>query len=277
MTTKLPIMVINLDRVPDRIEEVRAQFAAVGLAHLVQRFSAIDARASGFSPKAYAPERWLDRWSLLPSEQAIFESHRAVWQKIVDNGLPGAVICEDDILVSSRFPETYAALDLDRSGIVKLDGFYAARRYGPPYEMNAVSVRGIHEQVPSAACYAISRQAAQTLLGCSQRYCVTLDDFVFAPRATFQPVQVFPAVAVQAMCVANPNVAQVMASSERGGDAARASGKINKGPLLFRLRKEMMRLKKRAYRKMGGDKALLAQGGVIARPDLAPDLPPYRQ
>ncbi|WP_146348063.1 glycosyltransferase family 25 protein [Phaeobacter marinintestinus] len=277
MTADLPIFVINLDRVPDRIEEVRAQFDAVGLADHVRRFSAVDASAAEFTAPGYAPASWHDRWSLLASEQAIFESHRAVWQRVIDDGLPGAVICEDDILVSDSFPTSLASLELERFGIVKLDGFYAARRYGPPEAMETVSVRPICEHVPSAACYAISRTAAAALLSDSQQYCMTLDDFAFMPRAGIHPAQIFPAVAVQAMCVADAGVVRVMASSERGGDAMRAGGKANKGPVLFRLRKELTRLKTRLSRKMGGDTALLAAGGIIARPDLAPDLPPYRQ
>lgn len=268
MNRDLPILVINLDRAEARLASMRRQLEGVGLQDRLGRVAAVDAAVPEFSAPGYAPGGYGDRWSLLPVEQAIFESHRVAWQVAVDQG--GAVICEDDLMVSASLPAVLPELDLARFGVIKLDGFFAARRYGPKVDMGAVHVREIRETVPSAACYALSAEAARQLLADSERYAMTLDDYVFQPRAGLTVVQLCPAVAVQEMCVTVP-------VGERASAMERASGRDAKGPALFRLRKELRRGSTRLRRRLGGDKALLAEGGVIARPDLAADLPKYRQ
>ncbi len=255
---ELAIFVINLDRAAARMQRMAQRFAALGLQPL--RVAAVDAAAPAFAAPGYAPGAG-DRWALLPVEQAIFESHRQIWQRMVDQDLPAALICEDDLLLSRDLPQALADLDPGAHGVIKLDGFSAARRYGPLQG----DLRAIAEPVPSAACYALSQSAARQLLQDSQQYCATLDDFVFAPRVGLQPMQRFPALAVQEMCVSAPTDARVSALA-----------RPDKGPLGFRLRQELRRGLRRLRRKLGGDRALIARGGVIARPDLAPDLPPYR-
>ncbi len=272
-----PVHVINLDRVPGRWQFTRDQFAAAGMTDAVHRFSAVDAKAPDFSASGYAPHSWRDRWELTASEQAVFESHRALWRLVRDHHRAGAVICEDDILVSGRFAAAYAALDLDRHGVIKLDGFNAVRRYGPARAMGGWSVRPILEPVPSAACYALSAAAADLLITASQRYCATLDDFLFAARPGLTPVQLFPAVAVQGMCCIDDTEGPLpggIAQSERAGPGGvRRAGK---GPLPYRLAKEGRRAWARTRNALGADRRLFAAGGVQAMPKLADDLPGYR-
>lgn len=276
-TTGIPIHIINLDRSPERMEFMRGQFSAAGLGGQVRRFAAVDARAPGFAPAGYAPHLWLDRWELETSEQAVFESHRALWERVAKDPGPGAVICEDDILVSREFGPALAALDLASFGVVKLDGFSVMRRYGPVFGMDGFELRAILEPVPSAACYALGPVAARALLDASRQYCATLDDFLFAARPGLNPVQLFPAVAAQGMTCqpgpAGPIPGQV-AQSERDGPGNARGAK--KGPPAYRLRKEIRRLARRIARHLGSDRRLVASGGLIGRPDLAADLPAYR-
>lgn len=273
----LPVHVINLERVPARWDFVRAQFAAAGMTDAVHRFSAVDARASDFHASGYAPHSWGDRWELTASEQAVFESHRALWRQVCDHHPKGAVICEDDILISGRFGDALAALDLECYGVIKLDGFNAARRYGTAQAMGGWTVRPIVEAVPSAACYALNARAAGMLIEASQSYCATLDDFVFAARPGLAPVQLFPAVAVQGMCcvqgLAGPIPGEI-AHSER--DAPGTTPKADKGPALYRLAKEGRRALIKARIALGADRRLTAAGGLLAVPQLADDLPDYR-
>jgi glycosyl transferase family 25 len=255
----MQIHVINLDRDPDRYAETLEQFEMAGLGDQVLRFAAIDAQDPGFASPGYAPHSWRDRWELKRSEQAVFESHRSVWQRLAVGPSEGGVVCEDDILVSVEFRRALAALDVRRFGVVKLDGFNVDRRHGAVLDMNGWPVREITEPVPSAAGYAVSRDAARKLVSDSEAYCATLDDFVFAPRAGVRPVQIDPAVAVQRMCC-----------QSEGGDASvregRDRGAVARGPLSYRMLKEVRRgLKRRAARNL-----------VKFRPALAPDLPPYR-
>lgn len=273
----VPIHVINLDRVPRRWTFVHDQFVAAGLGQAVHRFSAVDARAPDFVAPGYAPHSWGDRWELELGEQAIFESHRAAWHLVRDQAPHGAVICEDDILVSGEFAKVLEALPDADLGLVKLDGFNSVRRYGPLQKIGSLCVRQILEPVPSAACYFVNRSSADRLIEESRAYCATLDDYLFAPRAGLPPVQLFPAVAVQGMCCASLEGAGLpdwIGQSERAD--AHSARRAGKGPTAYRAGKELSRLARRMGRAAGADRRLLDRGGLIDCPHLAPDLPPYR-
>ncbi|MBK0326978.1 glycosyltransferase family 25 protein [Rhodobacteraceae bacterium F11138] len=229
---------------------------------MVERMPAVDAAAPDFAAPGYAPHSWRDRWELKRSEQAVFESHRKAWQRIVDSDDAQGIVCEDDILVSEEMPKFLKRLDSDRFGVVKLDGFGAHRRYGAETGMNGWVVWEIVEAVPSAACYALSKSAAQRLLVDSATYCETLDDFLFRSRAGLCPVQLSPGVAVQRMCCEAPAVPTGPASLREQRDPGRTA----KGPPLYRARKEFKRfLNSWRLRAM-----------TRRRPALAADLPPYR-
>lgn len=259
MAQPLQIHIINLDSDPGRYAETLEQFQQTGLDDQVLRFAAIDGRDPDFVASGYAPHSWRDRWEMKRSEQAVFESHRAIWESLAAGSAAGAVICEDDILVSKAFRALLAALDCARFGVVKLDGFCADRRYGTAHDMNGWAVREISEPVPSAACYAVSRAAARRLTEDSRSYCATLDDFVFAPRQGVRPVQIDPAVAVQRMCCQSDETA---GSLREGRDRAAAA----RGPLAYRLMKEARR----------GWRNIALRKTAKIRPVLAADLPPYR-
>ncbi|MFA3918088.1 glycosyltransferase family 25 protein [Ruegeria hyattellae] len=259
----MQIFVINLDRSPERFSAIQSEFAKVGLDHHLTRISATDARAPDFAAPGYAPHSWRDRWELKRSEQAVFESHRSVWQRIADLADAAGVICEDDILVSTAFPRLLEALESERFGVVKLDGFNASRRYGSAADMNGWQLRAIVEPVPSAACYVVSSAAARQLLVDSEKYCETLDDFVFRARAGIVPAQLFPAVAVQQMCCISVDGTQTPDTSQR---EQQDSTKAAKGPALYRVWKEIRRsLRKRHLR-----------GFEACVPALCDDLPQYR-
>ena len=44
----------------------------------------------------YSPKSWKAYWELTPTEVAVFESHRLLWEKCVKTNVP-FLICEDDI------------------------------------------------------------------------------------------------------------------------------------------------------------------------------------
>lgn len=274
MIAALPIIVINLDRVPDRMDAVMAQFERADLSESVDRFSAVDAKSPDFVAPGYAPGSWRDRWTLSPSEQAIFASHRKIWQRIAKGADAGAVICEDDILVSSRFGAAVRDLEIERYGVIKLDGFSASRHYGPKMRMGEFEARDILEPVPSAACYAISKAAACRLLEDSALFCATLDDYIFTVRKGLRPVQLVPAVAVQGMCCADDrSVPEAIAASER--DTKTSLARADKGPLFYRLNKELKRAVRKLSQALGADRRLIRRGGVLSCPQLAVDLPKY--
>lgn len=237
---------------------MQEQLNAAGLLPLIERVGAVDAQAPGFSAPGYMPHRWGDRWELKRSEQAVFESHRSVWKIIAEGADASGIVCEDDIYVSGTFKYLLSELDCAKFGVVKLDGFNASRRYGSEQSMGGWPVWEICEAVPSAACYAVSRSAAQQLMDDSENYCATLDDFVFKKRAGIWPVQIVPAVAVQRMCCSTDS-----SQSER---EASDSSHVSKGPAIYRLRKEVGRALGRFRKRRASP----------SRVQLARDLPPYK-
>lgn len=257
------IYVINLDRDPDRYTGVQQQFEAAGVLSLVVRVPAVDAQAPDFSSPGYAPHSWRDRWELKLSEQAVFESHRSVWQRIADGTEPCGIVCEDDILVSSEIAQLLPRLDCARHGVTKLDGFATDRRYGETAQMAGIETWEIVQAVPSAACYALSQTAARILIAQSQSFCDTLDDFLFRPRDGISPAQIHPAVAVQQMCcdVAG-NTGRLVSVRE-----ARDGSQVARGPLLYRLVKQVKR----------GVRQIQTRGNPKKRPGLASDLPEYKR
>lgn len=265
----MKIYVINLDRSPAGWAFVAEQFGRIGLKQSIVRFSAIDARAQGFTSPGYRPHTWRDRWELKSSEQGIFESHRALWSAIATSHPEGGVICEDDILVSADMRDVLNRLHLNRLGIVKLDGAPMLRHFGQAIEVDGLRFREIADAIPSAGCYALSQDAAHMLYRDSETYCETLDDFVFRRRSGLRPMQIWPAIAVQPVYCAQSvetlswmpdSIMQSERSTER--DAA-----LSKGPFAYRLVKEA----RRSLRKF----RQAVRGSVGTRPPLADDLPEY--
>ena len=101
-TLKIECMIIHLDRAQARLPQVKATVDMLPLqTHIV---SAVDGqKMSSEQSKAYVRKRLRPNYpfKLRPSEMAAFHSHRACWQKIIDDGLDAAVIFEDDVELDS--------------------------------------------------------------------------------------------------------------------------------------------------------------------------------
>ena len=262
--THPPVHVISLDDAAHRWEVVERQMAAQSLT--AQRFSAFDGRVGGFIAHGYAPHGQVadaSRWEIKPSEQAVFASHQALWRKLAEGPDAAGVICEDDILISRGFAACLSKIDPQAAGVIKLDGFDQARNYGPLLDQDGWARRQILLPVPSAACYMLTRAAAQQLCKDSAAFCDTLDDFLFRARPGITPMQLWPAIAVQEVCVQSGP-----ADSLREATDAQHVIKAARGPLWFRLRKELRRAARRRA---------LRQAGPVVAPPLMRDLPPYRK
>ncbi|MDA3889604.1 MAG: glycosyltransferase family 25 protein [Allgaiera sp.] len=275
---KVPVFYINLDRVSQRAKFMETQCAHAGFDG-VCRFSAVDAASMPPSPH-YQPGRWGAYWSLLPSEVAVFESHRRIWTKVAGLTVP-AVILEDDVLLSRLADRRCSDLAdfAERFDLIKLDALAGSLRLGPETRIGKVAVRPLTGVVPSAAAYLLSPIGAKLLLKLSERYCDHLDDFVTRVRRDYRAFQLTPAVAVQGMfadvsCV--PDIPADAAGSERTASETGAASRAARGPALYRLRKEAVRGGRKLVRLLWRDRALVTRGGVIGEVPLAEDLPPYR-
>ena len=269
-----PCFYINLDRVPERRAFMEEQAERAGLGSDLHRLPATDG-AMGCVIAEYKPHSWGPRWELTPSEVAVFDSHRRAWRAGLDRDAGPFVVCEDDLRLSSMFGKGLAsALAVAKDGdVIKLDGVFHPRRYGPPVPTGPASaVRSILQTAPSAACYLVTPGAAAKMLKASDTFCDHLDDFVFDPSATWQIWQLDPAIAVQSTFSAAHTEDGVAGISERTqSEAAKA-----RGPALYRGLKEMRRSLQRIYRVTIGDRTLLATGGFIGAVPLAADLGAYR-
>ncbi|NVO55020.1 glycosyltransferase family 25 protein [Rhodobacteraceae bacterium B1Z28] len=267
------IFYINLDRVPERRSFMEAQFTKAGLAGANQ-FSAIDGRKSGaLDQSGYVPGTG-SRWGLLQSEIACFESHRAVWQHVLDQDLRAAVVFEDDAEMSIRAGDVIRSVLQEPSSydFVKLDYAPRSLRFGPEQTICGVPVRPMLEMAPSAAAYVVSREGCRKLLNWSREYSDHLDDFITIPRPDWRMYQVFPAVCVQMIWSRQQEQAvDLVKTSERTQDEQTNSG-LDKGPLWFRVRRELHAARRKLGWRMGAQNRLLEQGGFVGLIPCADDL-----
>lgn len=271
-----PIYYINLDRVQERRRFMEDQFLSQGLS--ATRISAVDALDMAETPE-YAPASWLQRWRLTESEVACFESHRLAWRAIRDNDAHFGVIMEDDAILSAGFSEALQLLakSVHCSDVIKLDGANQVRRLGPAIDIGRVKLRAINQTIGSAAAYLISREAAAKLEARANRYCDHLDDYIFTPRRDMQLMQLDPAIAVQGMFIEDKTSTRsdTVDASERTSDP-RINAAPGKGPVFYRLLKELKRSGQKLMWGLWGDSRLVANGGLIDCPPLAGDLGRYR-
>lgn len=270
---------INLDRVPERADFMRAQFAGAGIFDPV-RISAVDARQADMEAvPRYTPKNWGPYWTLKSTEIAVFESHRTVWERIAETNQPGGVF-EDDVLMSQSAGAVIADLgqNSDRFDMVKLDALSGVIRLGPEITLGNTRLRPVTEVLPSAAAYLLSPEGARNLLRRSQSYCDHLDDYITRPQSDYRAFQLTPAVAVQGMfadVADRPDIPASIAGSERTG-LGQAPVDYDRGPAAYRLLKELRRAGRRLARKTYSDRQLLSRGGLVAEVPLAEDMPTYR-
>ena len=109
-----PIFVVSLEIATQRRSEIAAQLQDAGLA-----FSFVDA----IDGRTTLPAEWesrIDRdgaarhygYPMSDSEFACALSHQLVYARILEEGLPGAVVLEDDAILTSEFAAFY------RSGLL---------------------------------------------------------------------------------------------------------------------------------------------------------------
>jgi len=174
--------VINLDRAPERLAAITAQFQAQALEFTRQ--TAVD--STTISDKACLP------FELLSSkdEIACFLSHRLLWQKIAENSAPYAAVFEDDALLSPhacRFLEHWGWIPPD-ADIVKIETQRKKVWLGAPQKLDSTfSVARLKSTHILSAGYIISRRAAARLFQTSSRISLPLDHFLF--NFNYEPAQ----------------------------------------------------------------------------------------
>lgn len=108
--TTLPVYLINLDRSPDRLIQMQARLEALGLPYT--RVPGVDGRAHWDALQADMDiprfERNVGR-RIMAGEIGCYASHMAVWDRMIADDAPMALILEDDVVFHDDFCAAQAA------------------------------------------------------------------------------------------------------------------------------------------------------------------------
>jgi glycosyl transferase family 25 len=160
------VLLINLDRSPDRLEAATQVFANVGIEP--QRVPGIDARLADLSEfpldrKSFARNH--GRSLIHPGEIGCYQSHLKALRVFLESGKPFGLILEDDTVPEPWLPDTLSTLFSwsDDWDIVPLFHFH---RGGPVALRRAdgMSLTVFFGPVSSAAAYLVNRRAAAVLV-----------------------------------------------------------------------------------------------------------------
>lgn len=194
-----PTFLINLDEHAAKRTFMEAQFDALGLP-LVRLQAAL-----GRDPAVRAAAAVASYATLTDGEIGCFESHRRFWQRVIDDGLPGAYVIEDDVVVASDYGDlTFSDDILQQADVIKIDqGVRNVGHYGTtavPISRDRDLVRLLGTEF-STGCYFVTKRGAARLLAASEKYFVPVDRFMFDQDSkTFWTLSVWkldPSAAVQ--------------------------------------------------------------------------------
>jgi len=166
---KTDVMVINLDRSPERLVRIDAQLRGLGVAYT--RVRGVDGRAlpAGLLEAPRGRERFFR--ALGNGEIGVYQSHRACWQRVLDEGLDWAIVLEDDVDLAPSFVEVPAAVEaMPRAwDMLKLSVGWRRRRVSPIGTAGAFAVVAFDKVPTGAQGYVVSRRGAERLLRGNRR------------------------------------------------------------------------------------------------------------
>lgn len=213
-----PIFVVSLADALERRESVSAQLQALGLTANI--IDAVDGRW-GLSPEV---ERLIDRdraearvgRTVSGGEFACALSHQGLYQRILDERLPGAIILEDDAILTPHFAEFirlkgYLAADLVQMDHLDARVWPQGRRGFSP----GITFFPLAENASLSTGYSLSAKAAHYILARS-RPLAGLADW---------PCNLMPLAPLVTLphLVDHPNTEVSGSTLERERDAARKS------------------------------------------------------
>ncbi len=158
------VLVVNLDRNPERWEEIGVQFA--GCAAPVRRIAGIE----GSRLAAAAVQRLTGDASAPRGTLGCFLSHAAAWQAVVDGNLSQALVVEDDVIPLIDLPARTGPLGLPAG----YDVCFVNDRLEPQRDSHEPMahplgqvMQGFHpdDNAPGGDGYFVSQAGARRLLG----------------------------------------------------------------------------------------------------------------
>ncbi|MBQ0935179.1 glycosyltransferase family 25 protein [Ideonella paludis] len=166
-----PIYLINLPKDVARAAHMHSQLAALGLLDHLHAIEATYGRDLSPSEMAryYSPDLNARQYHLPLSagEIGCYVSHLNTWQAIVDSGVPGALVLEDDVVLAACLPTLMAQLmsaTEPQWDMIKLVG-RGHEKTVATWPLSAPHRVVRYARIPSmTAAYFISRAGAQKLL-----------------------------------------------------------------------------------------------------------------
>jgi glycosyl transferase family 25 len=190
----LRVFLINLDRSPERLAFMQAQFDRLGIT--VERIAAVD----GASVPAWLRDEFGGAHQLTPGEVGCYASHLLVAQRVVAEGLPFAIVLEDDATLDDAFlPAARAAARAAPQGwdYIHLCSVFK-RSIVCVAELSATHKLIRYERQPvSTAAYVVSNAGARKWLNPMRRVRPNDMDNRYAWVQGLDVYGVFPAIARQ--------------------------------------------------------------------------------
>jgi glycosyl transferase family 25 len=190
-----PAFYINLDSRPDRREHTEQQLARIGL---------VAERVSAVTPAAIPAERIAAASRYMSAtELACSFSHRKVWQMMLDRQLRGALILEDDALLSSAIARVMALPDLAATcDALQLESHPTNALLGPPLALvDGVSCRRLMSSSLGTCAYYVTGEFARRVLARDDLDTLAIDRILFGRGGGIiyasRIYQAVPALAVQ--------------------------------------------------------------------------------
>ena len=245
-------LVINLDRSPDRLAHMQAEFARIGLSF--RRARAVDAleqpELTRDALPVWQPAAHLSPVRMTASELCCALSHRACWEIVAAGEEPYGAIFEDDIVLADGADALLADAGWIPAGtdLVKLETFpgkvlVGRRRHAAGADHSLSRLRSLHL---GCAGYILSRDAARRLAAAAARIDIPVDHMLFDPlfplAGQLRVLQLMPALCVQDRFL--PGTANRFASlldQQRRQERWAPPTDKKKKTLVTRLRKELQR------------------------------------
>lgn len=196
----LPIFFINMASRPDRLRHVEQQLNALGLT--ATRVEAVTPR--DFSA-ALEERRRSGLVRLNAGEIACSLSHQSIWQTMLDQQIPAALILEDDVVLAADLPAVLRdphLLDHDPDAI-QLETHATAALVGRPVPtaVSGLSQNRLMSSSLGTAAYVMTSRLARRVLQRDDLEQMSVDSLLFGrPGGLFYQARIYqavPALAIQ--------------------------------------------------------------------------------
>ncbi|MAV39637.1 MAG: hypothetical protein CML12_03555 [Puniceicoccaceae bacterium] len=185
---------INLDKDNDRLKWMDKQFKGFPY----ERFPAITPETIPEKIKAIFPK---ENPVLIPTEQACFASHLALYYKILESPKDPEsfwLICEDDLEINQNFLKIIEAIPADLCGdIIRLNDFPKT----PTVKIAQVDSFKLirYGKIPlGTGSYLINQNGAQTIIDCAREIRMPYDSYLrYIGRYTLKTTGIFPPPLIQ--------------------------------------------------------------------------------